>query len=36
MRAGRLGFAKLSTCVLNLANPRVERVRLQRMRAATL
>jgi len=36
MRAGRLGFAKLSTCVLNLANPRVERVRLQRMRTTTL
>ena len=36
MRAGRLGFAKLSTCVLNLANPRVGRVRPQRMRTTTL
>ena len=36
MRAGRLGFAKLSNGVLNLANPRVESVCLQRMRAATL
>jgi len=34
--AGTLRFAKLSMQVLGLANPRVERVRLQRMRAATL
>ena len=36
MRAATLGFAKPSMQVLGLANPRVERVRPQRMRAATL
>ncbi len=29
MRAATLGFAKLSTCMLNLANARMERVHLQ-------
>jgi len=35
-RAGTLGFAKPSTCVLDLANARVEGVGLQRAMAGTL